>query len=109
MFKNDTLKYNNQNIALKNKGFVNIGSSEQSDIVINSIFVNPFHFKIFKHPLGYKMKDISKSTRAKLKINKLLLLKPGMVFSLYKYEIQIVNLRLNSYSENNSFLNVDIC
>ena len=85
LFKNDTLKYNNQNTALINKGFVNIGSSEKSDVVINSIFVNPFHFKIFKHPLGYKIKDISKSTRAKLKINKPLLLKPGMVFSLSKY------------------------
>ena len=84
-FRNESIKCNNVSYPIKNKGFVNIGSSEQSDITINNLYTNPTHFKIFKHPLGYKIKDISKSNRAKLRINKRLLLKSGMVINIYKY------------------------
>jgi hypothetical protein len=70
---------------LKNKGFVNIGSSELSDITINNLYLNPTHLKIFKHPLGYKFKDISKSNRVLISIDQPLLLKPGIVIKLFNY------------------------
>lgn len=94
---------------LRNKGFVNIGSSQFSDVTLNNIYINPYHAKIFKHPLGYKIKDVSKSNRLKIMISSPVLLKPGMVISVCSYEITIVSLRLNNLGQDNSnYAYVDI-
>jgi hypothetical protein len=93
---------------LKNKGFVNIGSSELADITINNLHLNPTHFKIFRHPLGYKFKDISKSNRILVSINKPLQLRPGMVVSLFNYELMIVSLITNPIDPDPSFVQIDI-
>lgn len=93
---------------LKNKGFVNIGYSEQADITINNINLNPFHLKIFKHPLGYKFKDVSKSNRIRLSVTQPVLLRPGMVIDIWNYELSIVSLRLTPLADNSSYIDIPI-
>lgn len=62
-----------------------------TDINISSIYINPKHLQIFFHPQGFKILDISRSNRVRLKVNKNLMLKNGMVIEVGDHEIEILS------------------
>ena len=78
-----------------------------ADLTLNNIHLNPTHLKIFKHPLGYKFKDISKSNRIRVSINQPLQLRRGMVIDLFNYELIIISLVINDIEPNPSFVQID--
>lgn len=85
--KSAVLKSGTASTPLRTRQFLRVGSAIDNDIKLNSIFVNPNHLKIVSIGDEFFMKDVAKSSRCKLKIDRTLLLKKGMVVSVGDYDL----------------------
>lgn len=82
-----SLKKGAASTPLKTKQFCKVGSAEGNDIKLEGIYLNPVHLKLVNVADNFLVRDVARSSRCKLKIDRTLLLKTGMVVSVGDYDL----------------------
>lgn len=64
-----------------------------NDLMVDSIYTNEFHLKVIMGSNEFFIRDISKSNRTRLKLDRSVILKKSMVFCLGDHEIVVLSVQ----------------
>lgn len=85
-----------------------VGSAEGNDIRLDNIYINQRHLKLVKIGDDFLVRDVSKSNRSKLKIDRTLLLKAGMVVSAGDFDLIVDAARGGSGPQEKLSVYIDL-